>query len=137
MVLVGCASTGGTGKSATQTDRAGITRTLQGFVDQGSLVGVSAPVTINGREAYFGAFGYADREARRPMARDTIVQIFSMTKPITGTALMQLWEQGKFHLDDPVSNYIPELSNVKVFDGVDASGAPVLVAPNRPMTSAI
>lgn len=133
-LLAGCASTGGTTKSIGRINRAKITGTLQGLVDKGSLVGVSALVTINGKEAYFGAFGYADREARRPMARDTIVQIYSMTKPITGTALMQLWEQGKFRLDDPVAKYIPELANVKVLDGLDASGAPILVAPNRPMT---
>ena len=132
--LAGCASKVGTGKSGAIIDRARITRTLQGFVDTDSLVGVSALVTINGQEAYSGAFGFADREARRPMARDTIVQIFSMTKPITGAALMQLWEQGKFHLDDPVAKYIPELANVRVFDGVNAEGTLILVAPNRPMT---
>jgi CubicO group peptidase (beta-lactamase class C family) len=128
----GCACTGD--RSAAHIDRTEITRTLQGFVDKGSLVGVSALVTIDGKEAYFGAFGSADRESHRPMARDSIVQVFSMTKPITGTALMQLWEQGKFHLDDPVAKYIPELGNVKVFSGVDASGAPILAAPLRPMT---
>ena len=133
-LLAGCASPGGTGQSTAHIDSARITRTLQGFVDNNSLVGVSAIVTIEGQEAYFGAFGYADRENRRPMARDTIVQIYSMSKPITGTALMQLWEQGKFHLDDPVAQYIPELADVKVFDGVDAAGAPVLVASRRPMT---
>src|SRR5215469_3626687 len=94
-----------------------ISQTLKGFVDRGDLIGVSALVTVNGKEAYFGAFGLADREANRPMARDTIVQIYSMTKPLTGTALLQLWEQGKFHMDDPVSKYIPELADVKVFDG--------------------
>ncbi len=120
--------------STGRVDDAKITSTLKGFVDKGSLVGVSALVTQDGKEAYFGAFGLADREARRPMARDTLVQIYSMTKPITGTALMQLWEQGKFHLDDPVAQYIPELANVKVLAGLDASGAPILVAPNRPIT---
>ena len=133
-LMGGCASTGDMDRSAGHIDRAEITRTLQGFVDKGSLVGVSALVTIEGKEAYFGAFGFADRESRRPMARDTIVQVFSMTKPITGTALMQLWEQGKFHLDDPVAKYIPELGNVRVFSGLDASGAPILVAPLRSMT---
>jgi len=115
-------------------DASAITKTLRGFVDQGELVGVSALVTIDGKEAYFGAFGLADREANRPMTRDTVVQIYSMTKPLTGTALMQLWEQGKFHLDDPVTKYIPEFANVKVFDGLNDSGAPILVAPNRPFT---
>ena len=119
---------------AGKLDKAAITQTLQGFVDKGALVGVSALVTIDGKEAYFGAFGLADREAHKPMARDTIVQIFSMTKPLTGTALMQLWEQGKFHLDDPVSKYIPELANVKVFDGTNDSGSPILVPLNRAIT---
>jgi CubicO group peptidase (beta-lactamase class C family) len=121
-------------KATGEVDAARITETLKGFVDKGSLVGVSALVTKDGKEAYFGAFGYADREAKKPMTRDTIVRIFSMTKPITGTALMQLWEQGKFHLDDPVAKYVPELANVKVLAGLDASGKPILVAPDRPMT---
>jgi CubicO group peptidase (beta-lactamase class C family) len=137
IVLGGCASMGemgDVGRPAGRVDGGRITQTLQGFVDKGQLVGVSALVTQEGREAYFGAYGYADREARRPMARDTIVQVYSMTKPITGTALMQLWEQGKFHMDDPVSKYIPEMADVKVFNGVDAAGAPLLVSPNRVIT---
>jgi CubicO group peptidase (beta-lactamase class C family) len=122
------------GQPAGRIDAAGITQTLKGFVDKDALIGVSALVTVDGKEAYFGAFGFADREARKPMARDTIVQIYSMTKPLTGTALMQLWEAGKFHLDDPVSEYIPELAGVKVFDGTNDSGSPILAPLNRPMT---
>lgn len=130
--LCGCASLG---ESQTGSiDSARIDAVLKGFTDSGKLVGASALVTQNGKEAYYGAFGYADREAARPMARDTIVQIYSMSKPITGVALMTLWEQGKFKLDDPVATYIPELANVRVYSGTDASGAPILVAPNRPMT---
>ncbi|HXS69467.1 MAG TPA: serine hydrolase domain-containing protein [Candidatus Polarisedimenticolia bacterium] len=123
-----------TAQSSGRIDRKKISRTLKGFVDKGELIGVSALVTVNGKEVYFGAFGLADREAKRPMARDTIVQIYSMTKPLTGTALMQLWEQGKFRMDDPVSKYIPELAGVKVLDGTNDSGEPILVAPDRPMT---
>ncbi len=119
---------------AGKLNKTAVTQTLQGFVDKGALVGVSALVTIDGKEAYFGAFGLADREARKPMARDTIVQIFSMTKPLAGTALMQLWEQGKFHLDDPVSKYVPELANVKVLEGTNDSGAVILAPLKRPMT---
>lgn len=115
-------------------DPARIDAALKSFTDTGRLAGASALVTVDGKEAYFGAFGYADREAKKPMARDTIVQIFSMTKPITGVALMRLWEEGKFRLDDPVAKYIPELASVKVQSGVDAHGKPILVAPNRPMT---
>jgi len=78
----------------------------------------------------------ADREAHRPMTRDAIVQIYSMTKPITGVALMQLWEQGKFKLDDPLAKYLPEFANARVYAGTDASGQPILEAPSRPITVA-
>jgi CubicO group peptidase (beta-lactamase class C family) len=76
----------------------------------------------------------ADREAGRPMRRDAIVQVFSMTKPIAGVALMTLWERGAFELDEPLANYLPEFADVRVWAGADASGAPVLVAPRRPIT---
>lgn len=115
-------------------DPARIDAALKSFTDSDKLAGASALVTVNGKEVYFGAFGNADREAKRPMTRDTIVQIFSMTKPITGVALMTLWEQGKFRLDDPVAKYIPELASVKVQVGRDAKGKPILVAPSRAMT---
>ena len=90
---------------------------LKAMVDSGRAVGVSALVWKDGQERYFGAAGMADREGGKPMGRDTLVQIFSMTKPITGVALMQLWEQGKFGLDDPLSRYLPEFADMKVMDG--------------------
>ncbi|GAA0574356.1 serine hydrolase domain-containing protein [Rhizomicrobium electricum] len=135
VVLSGCASLQEPRAAAPGVPNpAHVDQVLKGFTDTGKLVGVSALVTENGKEVYFGAFGAADREAGRKMARDTIVSIYSMTKPITGVALMSLWEEGKFRLDDPVAKYIPELANVKVYAGTDASGAPILTAPNRPMT---
>jgi CubicO group peptidase (beta-lactamase class C family) len=133
IVLSGCASLDAQ-QTAGTVDRPHVDQLLKGFTDSGKLVGVSALVTENGKEVYFGAFGNADREAGRKMARDTIVSIYSMTKPVTGVALMSLWEEGKFRLDDPVAKYIPELANVKVYEGVDEHGAPILVVPNRPMT---
>ena len=60
------------------------------------------------------------------MQRDAIVQIYSMTKPITGVALMTLYEQGKFKLDDPLAKYLPEFADPKVYAGTDPSGAPTL-----------
>jgi CubicO group peptidase (beta-lactamase class C family) len=135
MVAVsGCATFPGDQKPVGKVDGAHITEVLKSFTDSGKLVGASALVTQDNKEVYFGAIGDADREAHRPMARDTIVQIYSMTKPITGVALMTLWEQGKFRLDDPVAKYIRELAAVKVFAGLDAAGKPFLVAPSRPMT---
>jgi CubicO group peptidase (beta-lactamase class C family) len=112
---------------------AAIDNALKAMVDGKQIVGVSALVYERGKEAYFGAFGLADRENNQPMARDTIVQIFSMTKPITGVALMKLFERGKFQLDAPLANYLPEYANVQVYAGVDANGQPKLEPPKRPI----
>lgn len=98
-------------------DKTRIDAALKAMVDSGRAVGVSALVWQDGQERYFGTAGMADREAGKPMRRDTLVQIFSMTKPVTGVALMQLWEQGKFGLDDPLSRYLPEYADMKVIDG--------------------
>ena len=91
----------------TDVARSRIDSTLRAYVASGRVAGASALVWEKGREVYFGAFGMADREANRPMTRDVIAQIFSMTKPVTGVALMQLYEQGKFKLDDPLAKYLP------------------------------
>src|SRR5215207_1685429 len=145
-VLAGCAtatppSARTTAATATDTPRvvdatakSRIDSTLRAFVTSGRLVGASAVVWEKGREVYFGAFGLADREAAKPMTRDAIVQIYSMTKPITGVAMMQLYEQGKFQLDEPLAKYLPEFADVRVYAGSDSSGAPRLVPLERPIT---
>ena len=145
-LLAACATTPSTRTStavasaASQRVVAGTTKrridsTLRAYVDSGRVAGASALVWEKGREVYFGAFGLADREANRPMTRDVIAQIFSMTKPVTGVAMMQLWEQGKFKLDDPLATYLPEFANVRVYAGGDAA-TPTLEAPSRPITIA-
>ncbi len=111
-----------------------IDSTLQQYVDAGDIAGISALIYEDGDEAYFGAFGMADRRRDMPMNRKTIVQIYSMTKPVTGTALMQLYEKGTFDLDDPVSKHLPEFSGISVYAGEDASGEPLLEEPRREMT---
>ncbi|MEJ0060130.1 MAG: serine hydrolase domain-containing protein [Terricaulis sp.] len=116
------------------SDQARIDGALRAAVERDGLAGASALIYENGQEVYFGAFGEADREAHRPMARDTIVQIFSMTKPITGVALMMLYEEGKFQLDDPLSQYLPEFANIRVYTGLDANGQPIYETPHRPIT---
>lgn len=116
------------------SDRARIDAALRRFVDAGQLAGTSALIHEDGEEVYFGAFGMADREAQRPMARDTIVQIYSMTKPITGVALMMLYEEGRFQLDDPLAQYLPEFADLRVFTGLDANGGPIYEAPHRAVT---
>lgn len=116
-----------------QIDKARIDRALAAMVSSGRAVGVSGLVWQDGREVYFGTAGQADREAKRPMRRDTLAQIYSMTKPVTGVALMMLWEQGKFGLDDPLDRYLPEFGQTKVYAGLDAQGKPILRAPDRPI----
>ena len=119
--------------AGTIVDAAHLDAVLRGLVEDGQVVGVSALVHERGREAYFGAYGMADREAGRPMARDTLAQIHSMTKPVTGVVLMSLYEEGLFELDAPLSRYLPEYAGVRVFAGENADGTPRLEAPERPI----
>lgn len=104
---------------------------LSGMVERGELAGASALVWKDDEEVYFGAFGMADVEADRPMQRDTLVRLYSMTKPVTGVALMTLHEQGMFRLDDPLSKYFPEFEGIQVYAGVDEAGNPVFEESER------
>ena len=115
------------------TARQRIDSTLAGFVERGDVAGVSALIYERGQEAYFGAFGYADRSSELKMDRSTIVQIYSMTKPVTGVALMQLYEAGKFELDDPLDRYLPEFANARVYTGY-VDGAITTRPATRPIT---
>ncbi|HXC10643.1 MAG TPA: serine hydrolase domain-containing protein [Steroidobacteraceae bacterium] len=119
---------------AAPVDKAKIDAALRGFIESRALVGVSALIYQNGHETYFGAFGQADREAGKPMTRDTRVQIYSMTKPIVGVALMSLYEAGKFQLDDPLAKYAPEFANLRIYAGMDPHGEVVYAPPLRPVT---
>jgi len=82
----------------------------------GDVPGIVALVARNGKIVYHKAFGLADAEAGRELKRDDIFRIFSQTKAITGTAVMMLWEEGLFRLDDPISKWIPEFKNPQVLD---------------------
>jgi CubicO group peptidase (beta-lactamase class C family) len=108
--------------------------TFQAYVNSGNVAGISALIFEKDKEVYFNAFGYANKEKQIPMDRNTIVQIYSMTKPITGTALMTLWEEGKFQLDDPLEKYAPEFADMKVYQGVDENGKMILVDADRPVS---
>jgi CubicO group peptidase (beta-lactamase class C family) len=118
----------------TLVDKAAIDTALGKLVEDKQILGVSALVFERDKEAYFGAFGVADREKNKPFTRDTIVQIFSMTKPVVGVALMTLYDQGKFSLNDPYEKYFPEYANVKVYAGTNEAGQPVYEAPKRKIT---
>lgn len=91
-----------------------IDATLQQFVDEQRVAGVVVLIASRGKVAYFETFGMQDVEAGKPMEKDTIFRIFSMTKPITSVAVMMLHEEGRFDLDDPVSKYIPQLGGLEV-----------------------
>ncbi len=108
-----------------------VEQTLASMVEDGRVVGAEVLVWKDGREALYSVAGLADREANRPFARDTLVQIFSMTKPVTGVALMQLWEQGKFGLDDPLARHLPQFADVQVYDETEPDK---LRPPARPIT---
>lgn len=106
--------TRGSGLSAKRLQR--ITDHLdRSYVAKGKIAGCQALVARHGHIAYFHSLGYADLERRTPMAEDTIFRIYSMTKPITSIALMGLWEQGHFQLNDPVSRFIPEWEQMTVY----------------------
>ena len=83
-------------------------------VRDGVVPGLVALVARRGRIVYYKAFGQADAEGGRALKRDDIFRIASQSKAITATAVMMLWEEGKFHLDDPISKFIAELKNPQV-----------------------
>lgn len=97
---------------------------LQQAVSAEKIPGAVALVARNGKICYYKAFGMADNQSGRNMKRDDIFRIASQTKAVTATAVMILWEEGKFRLDDPISKYIPEFKNpriLKTFNPKDTS----------------
>jgi CubicO group peptidase (beta-lactamase class C family) len=106
---------------------------LQRYIDAGKVAGTLTLVARHGQIAYFEPQGHLEVEQQRPMQRDTIFRIYSMTKPITSVALMMLYEQGLFQLDDPVHKFIPAWKNLRVF--VSGNHPTFITAPvQRPMT---
>ncbi len=89
---------------------------LQKYIDDGKLAGISAMVVKNNETVLKRNFGYADIENKTPIEDKTIFRIFSMTKPITAAALMTLYDEGKFQLDDEVAKFIPEFENTPVYN---------------------
>ena len=102
---------------------------LQKSVDQKDIPGAVAIVCRDGKIVYHKAFGSADNTAGRTMKTDDIFRIASMSKAITATAVMMLWEQGLFQLDDPISKYIPEFKNPSVLDSLNTSDTTYTTKP--------
>jgi CubicO group peptidase (beta-lactamase class C family) len=88
---------------------------IQEFIDSGKWAGITTLIMKNGSVVYRERFGYNDLENQEPIEENTIFRIFSMTKPITTVALMTLYDEGKFKLDDKVADYIPEFKETLVY----------------------
>ena len=95
---------------------------FQDYVDAGKLAGLTTLVARSGKVVHFETYGQQVKATGTPMRRDTVFRIHSMTKPVTGIAMMMLWEEGKFKLDDPVSKYLPSFRDQRVFAGADENG---------------
>ncbi len=111
-----------------------ISTDMQARVDAGRLSGAVVLIAEDGKIQMNQAFGYQNVEDKVPMSTDTIFRIFSMTKPVTGTALMILYDEGKFQLEDPVEKYIPEFADMGVFVSQNDDGSFVSKPADHPMT---
>jgi CubicO group peptidase (beta-lactamase class C family) len=106
---------------------------MKQLVDEGKLAGAVTMVSRHGKVVEFDAVGKRDIAANAPMQKDSIFRIYSMSKPITGVAMMILFEEGKWQLNDPVAKYIPEFAKLKVY-GTDANNNVVMKDPNHAVT---
>src|SRR3981081_1075226 len=100
------------GLSAERLSR--ISTWMKGWGDSGKLPGLLVAVMRRGEGAFAETYGKADLERNKAVRPDTIYRIYSMTKPLTSTAIMMLYEEGRFQLDDPISKFIPPFSNPPV-----------------------
>ena len=119
------------GLSSERLDR--IATVVQHDIDDKRIAGAVTLVVRHGHVAWFKAQGMMDREAGKPMPTDAMFRICSMSKAITSVAVMMLYEEGKFLLDDPVSKYLPEFKNAKVLVK-PASGEPYTIPATKEIT---
>jgi CubicO group peptidase (beta-lactamase class C family) len=106
---------------------------MKELVDQGRLAGAVTMVSRHGKVVEFDATGKRDIAANAPMQKDNIFRIYSMSKPITGVAMMILFEEGKWQLNDPVAKYVPEFAKLKVYS-TDANNNVVMKDQAHPVT---
>ncbi|GAA6131580.1 serine hydrolase domain-containing protein [Halopseudomonas sabulinigri] len=107
---------------------------MQAQVEQGKIGGIATLVYQNGEVVQRGNYGFQDREAEKPLRDDSLYKIFSLTKLVTGTGLLQLYDQGKFQLDDPVGKYLPQLKDLQVAAAEGPDGFPLTEPANHPVT---
>jgi len=107
---------------------------MAAYVAEGSVKGIDTLLVKDGEVISRVQAGIRREADGAPIAEDTVYRIYSMSKPITGVALLMLWEEGKFDLDDPVTKFIPEFEGLQVLKGLDEAGEPILEPINRPPT---
>jgi len=107
---------------------------IQGEVDQKQLAGAITLLARHGKIVDYRTYGLKDMASSAPMAKDVIFRDYSMTKPVTGVAMMILYEEGKWLPSDPIAKFIPEFAHLKVFAGVDAQGKMILADPEHAPT---
>ena len=108
--------------------------TMQALVDQGQIAGGVTLLGRHGRVVSLKSFGKRSLETGEAMPADAIFRIRSETKAVTGVAMLILYQEGRWRLDDPVTEYLPELADLRVASGVDAEGRPILTPVGRPPT---
>ena len=109
---------------------------MKQVIDAKELSGMVTILARHGEVVDYWNYGERDMASGTPMTKDTIFRDFSMTKPVTGVAMMILYEQGKWLPSDPIAKFIPEFAHLKVYKGTDADGKMVLVDPEHPPTMA-
>ena len=107
---------------------------MQQAVDQKQIAGIVTILARHGKVVDYRTYGQRDMASGAPMTKDTIFRDFSMTKPVTGVAMMILYEEGKWLPSDPIAKFIPEFAHLKVYKGVDADGKMILVDPDHAPT---
>jgi len=107
---------------------------MQQTVDQKQIAGIVTILARHGKVVDYRTYGVSDLASGKPIRKDAIFRDFSMTKPVTGVAMMMLYEQGKWLPSDPISKYVPEFAHLKVYNGTDADGKMILVDPDHPPT---
>ncbi|HUQ65252.1 MAG TPA: serine hydrolase domain-containing protein [Flavitalea sp.] len=104
---------------------------IKKYIDDGKVNGATALIARNGKIVYYRGFGFDDKENKKPMKRDAIFRIASQTKAITSTAVMMLYEEGKFLLDDPISKYIHSFKNPQVLDKFNEADSTYTTVPAK------
>lgn len=107
---------------------------MQETIDKKQLAGMVTILARHGKIVDYKTYGYRDLATKSPMTQDAIFRDYSMTKPVTGVAMMILYEEGKWWPADPISKYIPEFAHLKVYKGMGSDGKPIVEDPDHAPT---